>query len=76
MPAVPDRFEVVASMCLLTQIIDSVVSITGPGAVPLELVGALRQRHLRLLAELLLPGGIGILVTDFALSRAAATSWE
>ncbi len=69
MPAVPDRFEVVASMCLLTQIIDSVVSITGPGAVPMELVGALRQRHLRLLAELLLPGGIGILVTDFALEQ-------
>ena len=56
---VPDRFEVVASMCLLSQIIDSVVSMTGPGAVPLELVRALRQRHLHLLAELLLPGGIG-----------------
>ena len=66
---VPDRFEVVTSMCLLTQIIDSVVSMTGPGAVPLELVRALRQRHLHLLAELLLPGGIGILVTDFALER-------
>ena len=69
---VPDRFEVVTSMCLLTQIIDSVVSMTGPGAVPLELVRALRQRHLRLLAELLLPGGVGILVTDFALERGGA----
>ena len=66
------RFEVVASMCLLSQIIDSVVSMTGPGAVPLELVRALRQRHLRLLAELLLPGGAGILVTDFALERGGA----
>ena len=71
-PPVPDRFEVAASMCLLSQIIDSVVSMTGPGAVPLELVRALRQRHLRLLAELLLPGGIGILVTDFALERGGA----
>ena len=69
---VPDRFDVVASMCLLSQIIDSVVSMTGPGAVPLELVRALQQRHLRLLAELLLPGGAGILVTDFALERGGA----
>ena len=66
------RFDVVASMCLLSQIIDSVVSMTGPGAVPLELVRALRQRHLRLLAELLLPGGVGILVTDFALEQGGA----
>lgn len=61
------RFDVVASSCLLTQMIDSVVSMTGSGAVPRELVRALQQRHLRLLAELLLPGGVGIVVTDFAL---------
>ncbi len=60
------RFEVAASMCLLSQIIDSIVSVTGPKALPLELVEALRQRHLRLLAELLAPGGVGYLVTDFA----------
>ena len=56
--------------------------MTGPGAVPLELVRALRQRHLRLLAELLLPGAVGYLVTDFALEpsgghpprKASATS--
>lgn len=60
------RFQVVASMCLLSQIIDSIVSMTGSGAVPRELVETLRQRHLRLLAELLLPGGVGYLVTDFA----------
>ena len=79
---VPDRFDVVASMCLLSQIIESIVSMTGPGAVPLELVRALRQRHLRLLAELLLPGAVGYLVTDFALEpsgghpprKASATS--
>ena len=61
------RFEVAASMCLLSQIVESVVSVTGPKALPLELVSALRQRHLRLLAELLAPGGVGYLVTDFAL---------
>ncbi len=60
-------FNAAASLCLLTQIIESVVSVTGPGAVPLELVRTLQQRHLRLLAELLLPGAVGYLVTDFAL---------
>ena len=54
-------------MCLLSQIVESVVSVTGPKALPLELVKVLRQRHLRLLAELLAPGGVGYLVTDFAL---------
>ncbi|MCE2514796.1 MAG: hypothetical protein J4F37_07275 [Acidobacteria bacterium] len=62
-----DRFNVAASICLLSQIVDSVVSVTGPGAVPLELVRTLQQRHLRLLAELLLPGAVGYLVTDFDL---------
>ena len=61
------RFEVAASMCLLSQIVESVVSVTGPKALPMELVRALRQRHLWLLAELLAPGGVGYLVTDFAL---------
>ena len=65
----PGRFRVAASMCLLSQIIDSIVSVTGPKALPLELVGALRQRHLQLLAELLVPGGAGFLFTDFALER-------
>lgn len=65
----PGRFQVVASMCLLSQIIDSVVSVTGSGAVPVDLLKTLRQRHLRLLAELLSPGGVGYLVTDFARER-------
>ena len=65
----PGRFQVAASMCLLSQIIDSIVSVTGSGAVPEDLVETLRQRHLRLLAELLVPGGVGYLVTDFALER-------
>ena len=66
------RFEVAASICLLSQIIESIVSVTGPGAVPLELVRTLQQRHLRLLAELLLPGAVGYLVTDFALEQDGA----
>lgn len=66
------RFQVVASICLLSQLIDTLVSVTGAKAVPLELVETLRQRHLRLLAELLLPGGVGHLVTDFAPERGGA----
>jgi len=68
----PGRFEVAASMCLLSQIIDSIVSVTGSQAVPEELVETLRQRHLRLLAELLVPGGVGFLFTDFALERGSS----
>ena len=68
----PGRFEVAISMCLLSQIIDTVVSVTGSGAVPRDLVETLRQRHLRLLAELLLPGGVGYLVTDFAVEPGGA----
>lgn len=67
------RFEVTISTCLLTQIIDSVVSITGSSSIPFKLIQALRLRHLRLLAELLLPGGVGILVTDFALTHSHTT---
>ena len=66
------RFDVAASICLWSQLIDTVVSVTGPKAVPLQLVETLQQRHLRLLAELLLPGGVGHLVTDFALERGGA----
>lgn len=67
------QFEVVLSSCLLTQIIDSVVSMTGSGSIPRNLVRALRLRHLHLLAELLLPGGVGILVTDFAPGQVGAS---
>ena len=66
-------FEVAVSTCLLTQIIDSVVSVTGSGSIPIDLVEALRLRHLRLLTELLSPGGVGILVTDFALGRGSGS---
>ena len=59
-------FEVTISACLLTQIIDSVVFISGLKYPPMELLQALRIRHLRLLAELLVPNGTGLIVTDFA----------
>ena len=61
----PAPFDVVASVCLLTQLIDA-VSLTLGASHPrfLDLVSAIRRRHLCLLLELLVPGGRAILVTD------------
>ena len=62
------NFDTVVSTCLLTQLFDSVAFLSGSRHLPSELIRALRLRHLHLLAELLSPGGVGILVTDLASS--------
>jgi hypothetical protein len=61
--------DVVASVCVLSQLIDSVASALGP-AHPcfLDMVFFLRREHLRLMLDLLRDGGQGILVTDFVSS--------
>jgi hypothetical protein len=65
----PVPFEVVCSACVLTQLIDAVhVSLDPQHPRFFELVFAVRDRHLRLLLELLAPGGWGVLVTDFVSS--------
>ena len=61
-------FDTVISTCLLTQLFDSVAFLSGSHHLPSDLSRALRLRHLQLLAELLSPGGVGILVTDVASS--------
>jgi hypothetical protein len=78
------RYSVVASTCLLTQLIDSVaISVAknrrasnahvSPGQ-PIPEPGlaerclAIRDGHLRLLGELVDPGGIVVLITDFVSS--------
>ncbi|WP_040889627.1 hypothetical protein [Zavarzinella formosa] len=61
----PGPFDVVASTCLLSQLIDSVVRAVGerhPRFV--ELMQAVRAGHLRLLSRLIAPGGVGVLITD------------
>jgi hypothetical protein len=68
-PRLPTAFDVVASVGLLTQLIDSIVLALGtdhPGF--LDLVKAVRLRHLRLLVELLAPGGNALLVTEIVSS--------
>ncbi len=58
-------FDVVASTCLLSQLVLSVVRTVGE-AHPrfLEAIQAIRAGHLRLLANLVAPGGTGVLITD------------
>ncbi len=61
----PVECEVVASVGLLTQLIDSIVLAVGAHhRALLSLVQAIRLRHLRLLIELLCPGGQGYLITE------------
>jgi len=58
-------FDVVASLCLMTQLIDSVLLTLGerhPAAI--DLLMGIRNQHLRQLIELTRPGGTALLVTD------------
>ena len=65
----PGPFDVVASTCLLTQLIGSLVAAVGEGHPKfLELVRAVREGHLRLLARLTAPGGTLVLITDLVSS--------
>jgi hypothetical protein len=66
------RFDVVASACVLTQLVDSIY-VAMPTEHPLrqELVMAVRNRHLGMMIESLNPGGVGVLVTDFVATDTA-----
>jgi hypothetical protein len=65
-------FDVVASTCMLTQLIDSVyMALTTEHPRCIELVLAVRNRHLEIILELLNPGGIGVLATDFVATETA-----
>jgi hypothetical protein len=63
-------FDVVASTCILTQLIDAVYM-----ALPVkhprrdELLMVVRDRHSEMILEMLNPGGVGVLVTDFAVAE-------
>lgn len=67
--ALTGPFEMVASTCILSQLIDAAVQSVGeqhPRFV--ELLQAIRAGHLRLLTHLIAPGGTGVLITDFVSS--------
>ncbi len=61
----PGPFEVVASTCLLSQLIKMIVDTIGEHHPQfLEVIQAIRLGHLRLLLQLLNSGGLGVLITD------------
>jgi hypothetical protein len=61
----PGPFDVVASTCLLTQLLGVLTVTVGEGHPRfLELLQAIRAGHLRLLTGLIGPGGSGVLITD------------
>lgn len=67
---VVDTFDVVASTCILTQLIDAVyMSLPTGDPRSVELLMAVRDRHLEMILELLNPCGAGVLVTDFVVAE-------
>jgi hypothetical protein len=69
-PRLPGPFDTAASTCLLSQLIASVVDVVG-AAHPhfVALVQAVRAAHLRLLSDLVAPGGLGVLICDVVSSE-------
>jgi len=71
----PSPAEVVASTGLITQLVEATIKTAGeanvasPDSPGLNLVQAVRRRHLRLLSELTNPGGTAILVTEIVSSK-------
>jgi hypothetical protein len=67
--ALPDRFDLVASCGLLSQIVHTCHRVLGPAHPQIEAVAcALVVAHVRILVQLVNPGGRAILVTDTATS--------
>jgi hypothetical protein len=58
-------FDVVLSPCLLSQLIYSVSRVLKMRSLTHDaLLASVRKRHLRMLAELLRPGGVGVMAID------------
>ena len=66
----PDRkFDVVVSTSLLTQLLASVVSSLGDDSkYKNAMMIAIRDGHLKLMVDLIRPGGAGVLISDFVSS--------
>jgi hypothetical protein len=62
---VTDRFDLVASTCLLSQLVHGCQRLLGDTHPQIqEIACAIVVAHLRILAQLVKPGGTGLLVTD------------
>ncbi len=69
----PSPFDAVASTCLLSQLLLGVANRLGEKHPRfLDVLQAIRWGHLRLLLDLLAPGGQGVLVTDLVSSDTCA----
>lgn len=66
-----DGFDTVASVGLLSQLIEGILSRIPDPETALPLITAVRTRHLRLLMQLTRPGGYGVLVTEIVSSDSA-----
>ena len=68
-PAIGGPFDVVLSPCLLSQLVGYASDVLGDSHPRRrDLLLALRTRHLRMLVDLLKPGGLGVLACDVASS--------
>lgn len=66
----PDPADVVASVCTLSQLIETAIRCLGEQHPDtFALVQAVRQGHLHTIFELLKPGGRAVLITDFVSSE-------
>jgi len=71
--AIERRFDTVLSACVLSQIMHTCNRALGPESAQLEIIAcALVIAHLRLLGQLLRPGGTGVVVTDTVSSHSYA----
>lgn len=68
-PPFTGPFDVVASTCVVSQLIEGALLVLGQSHPRLlEAVLSVRASHLRLMTQLLPPGGRGVLITDFVSS--------
>lgn len=68
-PPLGERFTVVSSVCLLSQLVFTALSALGGGHSRFaDFVAALRRRHLQMLLDMTLPGGAAVLIHDFVSS--------
>jgi hypothetical protein len=63
-PAISEKVEVVASICVLSQLLEAAARLGTEHPRYLDAVQAIRLRHLQILVEMLAPGGIGLLICD------------
>lgn len=64
--------DVVASLCLLSQLIEAATTqFAGSSEDQLAVVQVVRRQHLELILNSVRPGGVGLLITDFVSSDTA-----